>query len=276
MSPIRIHHFAEAKHAGRKLVALTAADYAIARALDRAGIDLILVGDSLAMTSLGYPNTLPLTLEALIHHSAAVQRGVERAFVVADLPFLTYQVSRKQALKSAGRLLKEAGVAAVKLEGGYPEMVDTVAALVQIGIPVLGHIGLTPQSVHQIGGYRRQGTTEEAADRLLDEAKALQAAGAFALVLEHVPTEVGRHLSESLVIPVIGIGAGPYCDGQILVTHDLLGLSDRIPPFAKAYTNLQETIAQALSQFSADVQQGHFPPPQAGRATPERTTNQPE
>ncbi|MEO0853834.1 MAG: 3-methyl-2-oxobutanoate hydroxymethyltransferase [Cyanobacteria bacterium J06648_11] len=263
MSPIRIHHFAKAKQDGRKLVALTAADYAIARALDRAGVDLILVGDSLAMTSLGHPDTLALTLDELIHHSAAVRRGVERAFIVADLPFLTYQVSREQALIAAGRVLKEAGVSAVKVEGGYPDMVETVAALVQIGIPVLGHIGLTPQSVHQTGGFRQQGTTEAAADRLLDEAKALQVAGAFALVLEHVPSEVGRHLSESLLIPVFGIGAGPDCDGQILVTHDLLGLSDRVPPFAKAYANLHEAIATAIHQFSADVQHGHFPPPQA-------------
>ncbi|MEM9157020.1 MAG: 3-methyl-2-oxobutanoate hydroxymethyltransferase [Cyanobacteria bacterium P01_F01_bin.33] len=259
MKPIRIHHFVKAKQAGQKLVALTAADFAIARALDRAGVDLILVGDSLAMTNLGYSNTLPLTLEETIHHSAAVRRGVERAFVVADLPFLTYHVSREQALLAAGRLLKEAGVSAVKVEGGYPAMVETVAEIVQIGIPVLGHIGLTPQALHQTGGFRRQGTTEEAADRLLDEAKALQAAGAFALVLEHVPAEVGRYLSESLVIPIFGIGAGPDCDGQILVTHDLLGLSDSIPPFAKAYANLQEAIANAVEQFSADVRRGNFP-----------------
>ncbi|MEL7084922.1 MAG: 3-methyl-2-oxobutanoate hydroxymethyltransferase [Cyanobacteria bacterium P01_A01_bin.3] len=259
MPPIKIHHFIEAKQAGRKLVALTAADYAIAQLLDRATVDLLLVGDSLAMTTLGYANTLPLTLDDLIHHCAAVRRGVERAFLVADLPFMSYQVSREQALIAAGRLLKEAGASAVKVEGGYAQMVDTVTALVQAGIPVLGHIGLTPQSVLQLGGFRRQGTTVEAAQTLLSEAQALQAAGVFALVLEHIPIDVGRKISEQLIVPTFGIGAGAGCDGQILVINDLLGLSEHMPPFAKAYANLRDTITSAVEAFSRDVREGSFP-----------------
>ena len=259
MSPIQIHHFVKAKQAGRKLVALTAADYAIAQLLDRANVDLLLVGDSLAMTTLGYANTLPLTLDELIHHCAAVRRGVERAFLIADLPFMSYQVSREQALISAGRIIKEAGAAGVKVEGGYPQMVDTVAALVQAGIPVLGHVGLTPQSVLQLGGFRQQGTTEDSVQKLLHEAKDLQAAGVFALVLEHVPADVGREISEQLIVPTFGIGAGAGCDGQILVINDLLGLSERLPPFAKAYANLRDTISSAVEAFCSDVRDGSFP-----------------
>ncbi|MGK7912896.1 MAG: 3-methyl-2-oxobutanoate hydroxymethyltransferase [Synechococcus sp.] len=259
MPPIRIHHFVEAKQAGRKLVALTAADYATAQLLDRTDIDLLLVGDSLAMTALGYANTLPLTLDELIHHCSAVRRGVERAFLVADLPFMSYQVSKEQALMAAGRLLKEAGASAVKVEGGYSQMVDTIAALVQAGIPVLGHIGLTPQSVLQLGGFRRQGTTDDAAQQLLSEAKNLQAAGVFAMVLEHIPADVGREISEQLVVPTFGIGAGAGCDGQILVTNDLLGLSEQMPPFAKAYANLRNTITSAVEAFCDDVRDGSFP-----------------
>ena len=259
MPPIQIQHFVKAKQAGQKLVALTAADYPFAQLIDRAGVDLLLVGDSLAMTTLGYSNTLPLTLTELIHHCSAVRRGVRRAFLVADLPFMTYQVNREQALISAGRLIKEAGANGVKLEGGYPQMVDTVTALVKAGIPVLGHVGLTPQSVHQMGGYRRQGTTEKSAQRLLHEAKDLQEAGAFALVLEHVPAAVGQEISQQLTIPTFGIGAGAGCDGQILVTNDLLGLSEQMPPFAKVYANLSETIVSAVEQFCNDVRNGSFP-----------------
>jgi 3-methyl-2-oxobutanoate hydroxymethyltransferase len=256
---MRIQHFATAKREGRRLVALTAADYTLAQILDQTGIDLLLVGDSLAMTTLGYADTLPLTLDELIHHCGAVRRGVKQVFLVADLPFLTYQVSKEQAMLSAGRLLKEAGAEGVKVEGGYPAIVETVAALVQAGIPVMGHIGLTPQSVHQVGGFRRQGTTEDAAERLLREAKDLQAAGAFSLVLEHMPETVARYISEHLVIPTFGIGAGAGCDGQILVTNDLLGLSERIPPFAKPYAHLREAIARAVADFSEDVRNGRFP-----------------
>ncbi len=254
---MQIHHLWQAKAEGRPLVALTASDFAIATLLDAAGVDLILVGDSLAMTSLGYETTLPLTLDALIHHCAAVRRGVKHAFLVADLPFMTYQVSPAQALTSAGRVLQEAGANAVKLEGGYPRMVTTVAALVEAGIPVLGHIGLTPQAIHQIG-LRQQGQTEAAAANLRNQAQALEAAGAFALVLEHIPAELATSISRSLHIPTFGIGAGQGCDGQILVTHDLLGLSERLPPFAKAYTNLREQILTAIKAFADDVRDHTF------------------
>lgn len=260
MAALSIHHFRQAKQDGQSLVALTAADYATAQILDQAGIDLILVGDSLAMTSLGYTSTLPLTLEEILHHAQAVRRGVQRAFLVADLPFMTYQMHKEQALLSAGRLMKEAGVNGVKLEGGYPDMAETVAFLVQRGIPVLGHIGLTPQAKHQLGGYRQQGKTSPEAERLRQEALNLEQAGAFALVLEHMPAELAAQISKQIGIPTLGIGAGPDCDGQILVTHDLLGLSERIPPFAKAYTNLRQTISEAVQAFVVDVQKGSFPP----------------
>lgn len=260
-APVQIHDFQTAKQQQIPIVALTAADWITAQLLDQAGIDLVLVGDSLAMTNLGYANTLPLTLEAMIHHCAAVSRGIQRAFVVADLPFMTYQVSREQALISAGRLMKEAGVAAVKLEGGYPDVVNTIHSLVERGIPVMGHIGLTPQSKYQLGGFRQQGRTQAEAKRLLTEAQALASAGCFALVLEHIPPTLAQQITAALQIPTIGIGAGSHCDGQILVTHDLLGLGERIPPFAKAYRNLRQTIQEAIREFSSDVRSGQFPPP---------------
>jgi 3-methyl-2-oxobutanoate hydroxymethyltransferase len=259
MTPIQIHYFAKAKQAGQRLVALTASDYLIAQLVDEAGVDLVLVGDSLAMTTLGYSTTLPLTLEEMIHHSTAVRRAVKRAFLIADLPFMSYQTSREQALTSAGRLLKEAGVAGVKLEGGYPDMVETVAFLVERGIPVMAHIGLTPQAKHQLGGFKQQGTTPPEANRLLQEAEAMQSAGAFSLLLEHIPTDLAQAISQQLHIPTFGIGAGPGCDGQILVTQDLLGLSERIPPFAKAYVNLRQTILQTIASYSADVRSSAFP-----------------
>ncbi|TVR14959.1 MAG: 3-methyl-2-oxobutanoate hydroxymethyltransferase [Phormidium sp. GEM2.Bin31] len=240
------------KQEKRPLVALTAWDYAIAKVLDEAGVDLILVGDSLAMVALGYETTLPLTLEEMLHHAKAVRRGVKQALLVVDLPFLTYQESPQQALHSAGRVLKETGAAAVKLEGGHPEMSQIVAKLVRAGIPVMGHVGLTPQSVHQLG-YRKQGTTDAEAERILTEALALEAAGAFAVVLEHIESQLAETVTAKLTIPTIGIGAGAGCDGQILVTHDLLGWSDRQPPFAKVYANLRETIQQAIQQYSDEV-----------------------
>lgn len=257
---VQIQSFQKAKQDGRPIVALTAADFGMASLLDEAGIDLVLVGDSLAMTALGYANTLPLTLEAMIHHCAAVTRGIQRAFVVADLPFMTYQVSQEQALISAGRLMKEAGVAAVKLEGGYADLVDTIRALVQRGIPVMGHIGLTPQSKYQLGGFRQQGRTTAEAERLVAEAQALESAGCFAVVLEHMPSDLAQRITQTLRIPTIGIGAGSHCDGQILVTHDLLGLGQRIPPFAKAYVNLRQRILEAVQEFSSEVRSGQFPP----------------
>ncbi|WP_017316299.1 3-methyl-2-oxobutanoate hydroxymethyltransferase [Mastigocladopsis repens] len=246
------------KQQGRSIVALTAWDYAIARILDAAGVDLILVGDTMAVV-LGYETTLPVTLEEMLHHAKAVRRGVKRALMVVDLPFLTYQESQEQAMHSAGRALKETGAQAVKLEGGYPAMAETVARLVQAGIPVMGHVGLTPQSIHQLG-LKQQGKTEEAGENILQEAIALEQAGAFAIVLEHIPAELASQITQKLSIPTIGIGAGPHCNGQVLVTSDLLGLSEKQPPFAKIYTNLRETITKAVQDYSTEVRERKFPP----------------
>lgn len=247
------------KQQGRSIAALTAWDFAIAQILDQAGVDVILVGDSMAMVALGHETTLPITLDEMIHHAKAVRRGVTRSLLVCDLPFLSYQESPQQAMHSAGRILKEAGMQAVKLEGGHPAIVATVAQLTQAGIPVMGHVGLTPQSVHRLG-YRQQGKTPEAADRILNEAIALEQAGAFAIVLEHIPSDLARDITQKLTIPTIGIGAGSDCDGQVLVTADALGLSTRQPPFAKNYANLFDTISQAVQTFCTEVREGQFPP----------------
>lgn len=252
--PITPQQLLERKQQGIAIVALTAYDYVSAKLLDRAGVDLLLVGDSLGMVVLGYETTLPLTLDEMIHHAKAVRRGIEKALMVVDLPFLTYQESPQQAMHSAGRILKETGAQAVKLEGGYPEIAETVRRLVLAGIPVLGHVGLTPQSVHQLG-YRKQGKTPETSDRIFKEE-----AGAFAVVLEHIPSKLAADISKTLVIPTIGIGAGLHCDGQVLVTHDLLGLTERVPPFAKRYANLQETITQAVQAYGEEVRDRRFPP----------------
>lgn len=245
------------KQQGRPIVALTAWDYVFAQLLDKAGVDLVLVGDSLA-TILGYENTLPVTLEEMLHHAKAVRRGVKNALLIVDLPFLTYQESPQQALHSAGRVLKETGAQAVKLEGGYPAMTETVAYLVQAGIPVMGHVGLTPQSIHQLG-LRQQGKTEEAGEKVLTEAIALQQAGAFSMLLEHIPASLALQITQKLTIPTIGIGAGVHCDGQILVTADLLGLLEHQPPFAKSYINLRAQIDSAVQNFGQDVREGKFP-----------------
>lgn len=252
------HHLLQWKQQQRPIVVLTAWDWAIAQIIDQAGIDVVLVGDSLAMVALGYPNTLPLTLEETLHHTKAVVRGVKQALVVADLPFLSYQESISQAIHSAGLLLKEGGAAAVKLEGGHPAMIETVAKLTAIGIPVMGHVGLTPQSIHQLG-YRQQGKTVEAQAQIIEQAIALQGAGAFSVVLEHIPSELALQISQKLTIPTIGIGAGKHCDGQVLVTADLLGLTERMPPFAKAYGNLRQVITQAVQDYSQEVRLGKFP-----------------
>ena len=248
----------EAKQQGRLLTVLTAWDYAIAQLLDVAGVDIILVGDSLAMVALGHKTTLPLTLEEMLHHGGAVKRGVKRAFVVCDLPFLSYQESISQAIHTAGRVLKETEVQAVKLEGGHPAIVETVAQLTAIGIPVMGHVGLTPQSVHRLG-YRQQGQSETDAKRIISEAIALSEAGAFAIVLEHIPSNLAKIITSKLPIPTIGIGAGSDCDGQVLVTADLLGLSEKQPPFAKSYTSLRRIITEAVKEFSREVRDGKFP-----------------
>lgn len=241
----------------RPLVVLTAWDYAIAQLLDQAGVDIVLVGDSLAMVALGHPTTLPLTLEQIIHHAQAVRRGVKQALIVCDLPFLSYQESTTQAIHSAGRILKETGVQAVKLEGGHPAMIETIAQLSAIGIPVMGHLGLTPQSVHRLG-YKQQGKTEAEAERIFAGSVAIAEAGAFSLVLEHIPADLAARITDKLPIPTIGIGAGSRCDGQVLVTADVLGLSAKNPPFAKSYTNLRESITQAVTQFAKEVRNGEF------------------
>ncbi len=246
------------KQQQRSFISLTAWDYSIARVLDEAGVDVILVGDSLAMVALGHPTTLPVTLDEMIHHAKAVRRGVKRALIVCDLPFLSYQESISQAIHSAGRVLKETGVSAVKLEGGHPRIIGMVKELTAIGIPVMGHVGLTPQSFNSLG-YKQQGNTPESAARILDEAIALSQAGAFSIVLEHIPSELAATITEKVSIPTIGIGAGSECDGQVLVTADLLGLSLKTPPFAKPYIDLQSIIIDAVKHFANDVLEDRFP-----------------
>ncbi len=242
-----------------KFACLTAYDFITARLVDEAGLPLILVGDSLATTLLGYPTTLPVTMAAMLHHTAAVTRGVRQALVVADMPFMSYQVSNAQALANAGRFLKEAGADAVKIEGGGLRA-PLIQALTANGIPVLAHIGLTPQSIHTLGGYKVQGRQSTDAQRLLEDAQALEAAGAFAIVLECLPPSLGQTITAALRIPTIGIGAGAQCDGQILVVHDLLGLSgDFTPKFVKRYATLGATIQKALTEYKTDVEQGRFP-----------------
>ena len=241
------------KEKGQPIVVLTASDFLFAQMLDQGGVDIILVGDSLGMVTLGYNNTLPVTLDDIIHHAKAVCRGVEQALVVVDLPFLSYQVSVEQAIASAGRVLKETGAQAVKVEGGHPAMIETVTRLVQIGIPVMAHVGLTPQSVHQFGGFRKQGTSTESEAKILEQAIALEQAGAFSIVVEHVPMELAEKITHHLSIPTIGIGAGSKCDGQVLVTADLLGLSAWQPPFAEPYVNLRDTVLKTVQSFAQDV-----------------------
>jgi len=243
----------------QKIAMLTAGDYTTARLMDEAGIPCILVGDSLGMTMLGYESTLPVTLAQILHHTAAVVRGVKNAMVITDLPFMTYQASIEQALLSAGRALKKAGADAVKIEGGAVR-VDTIRALVSNGIPVLGHIGILPQSVKASGGYRVQGKTESDAQRLLDDAKAVAAAGAFAIVLEGMPSDVAGEITAAIDIPTIGIGAGAECDGQVLVVHDLLGLTTgHVPKFAKQYAKLGEAMSRAFAEYRSEVENGDFP-----------------
>lgn len=244
---------------GEPITMLTAYDYPLASAVDRVGIDMILVGDSYAMVVLGYPGTVPVTMDQMITACQAVARGAKYALLIGDLPFMSYQADQAEAVRNAGRFIKEGGMDAVKLEGGQ-EIARTVQAITDAGIAVMGHIGLTPQSVSKLGGYRTQGTTAAAARKLLDDARALQAAGCFSIVLEKVPDRVAELISQRLAIPTIGIGAGPHTDGQVLVIHDLLGLYDRfLPRFAKQYTRLHEVIGQALADYKRDVETGVFP-----------------
>jgi 3-methyl-2-oxobutanoate hydroxymethyltransferase len=243
----------------KKITCLTAYDYPTARLMDEAGVDVVLVGDSVAMVVLGYESTLPLTMEESLHHTKAVRRGVQRALVVADMPFGTYQGDVNEALKNAVRFVKEAGAEAVKVEGGERRL-EVIARLTEAEIPVMGHVGLTPQSVHAMGGYRVQGKTAGGAEQLLRDARAVEAAGAFSIVLEGIPRELAAEITKSVRIPTIGIGAGPDCDGQILVLHDLLGLTFQEPPkFARRFANVGEVISQAVREYCADVQGGTFP-----------------
>ncbi len=262
--------FRAKKSHGDPITMLTAYDYLTARAVDLSGMDSILVGDSLGMVILGYENTLPVTMAEMLHHCRAVSRGASRALLIGDMPFMSYQVNSQEAVRNAGRFLQEAGMDAVKLEGGR-ERLEAIQAIVGSGIPVLGHLGLTPQSVHQLGGYKAQGTTATAARRLLEDALLLEDFGCFGIVLESVPARVAEYISSRLSIPTIGIGAGGGCDGQVLVTHDLLGLFDKFTPkFVKQYATLHKHIDTALAAFKKEVETGIFPGPDHSFSIPDK------
>ena len=256
---VTIHTLKRLKQSGQKICMVTAYDATFARILDEGGADVLLVGDSLGMVVQGQESTLPVTLDQMIYHCTAVSRGAKRAHVVGDMPFMSYQVSPQEAVRNAGRLVAEGNVGSVKLEGGA-EFADTVRAIVRASIPVMGHLGLTPQSVHKMGGYVVQGRDEDAARRMLDDALALEAAGAYSLVLEGVPLELARTITQSLKIPTIGIGAGKHCDGQVLVCYDLLGMNpDFKPKFVKRFANLHGNITEAANTYFSEVRAGTFP-----------------
>jgi len=262
---VRVPDLAVMKERGERIVMLTAYDATMARLLDRAGIDLLLVGDSLGNVILGLDTTIPVSLDAILHHTRAVTQGASRALVVADMPFLTYQLSVEQAMRNAARLFQEAGAAAVKIEGGRP-IAETVRRLTAAGLPVMGHVGLTPQHVHRLGGMRQQARTDEAAQELLRDALALEDAGAFAIVLEAIPDAVAQAVTSRLKIPTIGIGAGPHCDGQVLVSYDMLGLFDTfLPKFVRQYAQLGELIFDAARNYANDVREGVYPQSAAAR-----------
>ena len=247
------------KERGEKIAVLTAYDHMTARLLDEAGVDMILVGDSAAMVVLGYENTLPVSLDAMIILTAAVARARTKALVLGDMPFMSYQASVDDAVRSAGRLVKEGGAEAVKLEGGR-RMVPKIAAVLEAGIPVMGHIGLTPQAIHELGGYRVQGRDDEAKERLLDDARALEEAGCFSMVLEGMPWQVGKEITESVSVPTIGIGAGPHTDGQVLVVNDILGyVEGKVPKFVRAYGDAKKVVSEAADGFVRDVKSGAYP-----------------
>lgn len=257
--PVTIHDLRAKKERGERFAMLTAYDYLSARILDESGIPVVLVGDSLGMVVLGYSSTVPVTVNEMLHHVRATSRGTSRSLVVADMPFGSYQDGPSQALANATRFLKEGGANAVKLEGGG-RMVEVTSSLVTAGVPVMGHLGLTPQSINLFGGFKVQGRGDEAAQRILDDAVALADAGAFAIVLECIPAELGRRVTEAVHVPTIGIGAGPSTDGQVLVWHDLLGLtSGRLPRFVKQYANLRGEIAAAVKAFASEVADGDYP-----------------
>jgi 3-methyl-2-oxobutanoate hydroxymethyltransferase len=269
---VRVPDLVRMKNDGERMVMLTAYDATMARLFDQAGVDILLVGDSLGNVILGLDTTIEVTLEAVIHHTRAVVRGATRALVVADLPFLTYQVSTEEAMRNAGRLIQRGGAAAVKLEGGR-EVADIVRKLTGAGLPVMGHLGLTPQHVHRLGGMRRQATSESAAENLVRDALELEAAGAFAVVLEAIPDSVAQIVTSELRIPTIGIGAGPHCDGQVLVSYDMLGLYDGlVPPFVKRYARLSSEIVQAAKTYAEEVRMGVYPQPADGHSQAPRPT----
>jgi 3-methyl-2-oxobutanoate hydroxymethyltransferase len=262
MANVTTRTLLEMKEKGQRIVALTCYDALFARLLDASGVDVLLVGDSLNQVLAGASSTLSATLEQMLYHTTMVRRGTERAMVVCDMPFLSYQVSADDAVRNCGRAMKETGCHGVKIEGGRT-MAATVRRLVDVGIPVMGHIGLTPQSVHALGGYRVQGRDDATAGRLKDDAAALQDAGAFAIVLELVPAPLASQITKSLSIPTIGIGAGPACDGQVLVLHDMLGLNDQFSAkFVKKYAALAEDVREAARVFAAEVREGRYPGPE--------------
>ena len=251
--------FKDAKKSGKKLTMLTAYDYTTAKLLDEAGVDGILVGDSLGMVMLGYDNTLQVTVEDVLHHTKAVARGTKEALLVADMPFLSYHTSVEEAIRNCGRMIQEGMANAVKLEGGV-EIIDKVKGIINAQIPVMGHLGLTPQSVNMFGGFKVQGKTKKAVQKLIEDAKILEEAGVFSIVLECVPDEVAEIISENISIPTIGIGAGGHCDGQILVIQDILGMYDQlIPKFVKQYRQLGNEIRNSVTEYIKDVESGSFP-----------------
>lgn len=259
MEKITTVRLSEFKKQGRRIAALTSYDAPFARIMDGVGIDIVLVGDSVGMTALGRPDTLSVTMDEMIHHARAVASAVQHALVVVDMPFMSFQVSPMAAVENAGRLIKETGAQAVKLEGGE-QIVPTISAIIRAGIPVMGHVGLTPQSIHQLGGFKMQGGKSDDARRIMDDAIATQKAGAFAVVIEAVPLDLAQKITETLLIPTIGIGAGMYCDGQILVLNDLLGLTQSdTPRFVKKYANIAETAKKAFGEYIEEVRQGAFP-----------------
>ena len=257
--PITVRDVRAFKERGERFAMLTAYDFHSARLLDEAGIPLLLVGDTLGMVVLGHPTTVPVTVDDAVHHTAAVARGATNAMVIGDMPFMSYQASVEDGMRNAGRLLKEGGAHAIKLEGGA-RVVELVGRLVDAGIPVMGHLGLTPQSVNQVGGFRVQGRDVEAAQRILQDAKDLDAAGVFALVLEAVPSDLARDVTASVSVPTIGIGAGPHCDGQVLVFHDFLGITEgRIGKYVKRYAEVGDEIVRAARRFADEVADGTYP-----------------
>jgi 3-methyl-2-oxobutanoate hydroxymethyltransferase len=275
MSRNTIRDILRMKKSGTSITMITAYDYTAARLIDEVGVPLILVGDSIGQTTLGYENTIPVTVDDIVSATAAVIRGNRKSFVVADMPFMSYQASTEDALRTAGRLLKEGGAQAVKLEGGAP-VVESVRAITDAGIACMGHLGLTPQSVNQLGGYRVQGRDEDGARQMVQDALALQNAGAFSIVLELVPTELAAEITEALGIPTIGIGAGPECDGQVQVFHDIMGLSlDFTPRHARKFARVGDVIIDALGRYMDEVEKGEFPT-EAESVRPSRPNGRPQ